>query len=348
MRYRGGCLGLAMMLTLTPPGLANQADPATFELLRAADMRLASAGYRLSTAAASLCDRLEPGTGLQLQTLAQYDPGSRAAARAHFGMTGTLAVEGVVPGSPAERAGVRKDDTILSIAGVAAPVDVPPAGTTDVLVRFHTMLAAWPWRSPVAVVLLRKGEEHKVEIEPVAACFTRYELRVANRFDARADGELVQISSKYLDDLPAEFLPVVAAHELAHNILRHRERLSAAGADFGLASGFGRNMSLFRRAEIEADILSVHLLARAGYPLDLAKRFWPEAGSKIMSGMIRSRSHPPIRDRATIMQAEASRIVAAGGNALPPTFYDERKVPLSSDWGRLMPTGTGSRSTGGA
>jgi hypothetical protein len=332
------CLALTLCLWAFSalPATAQGIDSATFGLLRQADMKLATIGFRMSVGAAPLCDRLEPGTGLQLHSLAQYDPASRPAVRSYFRMSGTLGVMGVVPGSPADRAGIRQDDTILSIAGIPAPTELPPTGSTDALARLHAELGSRPWQQRIKVVLSRDNVEREIEVQPVAACFTRYELRIANRFDARADGELVQISSKYIEDLPSELLPATVAHELAHNILRHRERLSAAGAEFGLASGFGRNVGLFRRAELEADMLSVHLLARAGYSPELGARFWREAGPTIMAGLIRSRSHPPGRDRAAAMAAEAGRIGQAGNEVSLPTFFENRMAPISADWRALL------------
>src|SRR3546814_17247433 len=52
-------------------------------------------------------------------------------------------------------------------------------------------------------------------------------------------------------------LAAAIAHELAHNILRHRARLDAAGVDRGLAKQFGRNARMFKQTEIEADRPSV-------------------------------------------------------------------------------------------
>jgi hypothetical protein len=111
----------------TPVYAQVTADPALFEGFRAADLRLATAGYRLSTANAALCDRLEPGHGIQVHTLDQYAPALRPAVAAHFRFAGALAVEGVVSGSPAERAGVRPDDTIVRFGDIGAGL-YGPAG----------------------------------------------------------------------------------------------------------------------------------------------------------------------------------------------------------------------------
>jgi hypothetical protein len=306
------------------------------EALRAADVQLASIGFRLSVAGAPLCDRLEPGTGLQLHTLAQYAPTARDGVSAHFGLTGPVGVEGVVAGSPAMQAGVRADDTLVAVNG--APLAPAPAGeaSTAQLVALHRQLAALPPTAPIDLTLSRAGRQIAVRVQPVAACFSRYELRIGNSFDARANGELVQITSKYLEAIDGDLLPAVIAHELSHNILRHRERLAAAGAEFGFASGFGRNVGLFRQTEIEADILAVHLLSRAQYPPQTAARFWREAGPRLMAGMVRSRSHPPLRDRIDLAAAEAAKFTRPGEPPATPPFLATRGHPLDGDWRKLL------------
>ena len=109
-------------LVAAVPGIARaQALDATMmEAIREADMTLAVTGFRLSTANAALCDRLEPGHGMQFHTLAQYAVDNRGLVATHFAFAGTLAVEGIVPGSPAERADIRADDSVVSV-GVCAP-----------------------------------------------------------------------------------------------------------------------------------------------------------------------------------------------------------------------------------
>lgn len=325
-----------LVLILSVPARAQ--DAALLEAIRAGDMRLASIGYRLSVAAAPLCDRQEPGFGWQLHTLAQYGPAARDSVRRHFRFAGvnTVAVEGVVPGGPAERAGLRQDDTIVAIGGVALPRDLPDAASTAQLAALYATIATFPPDKPIEVAVIRGGAPVRVRITPIPACRTRYELRIDDSFDARANGDLVQITSEYLDEVDESLLPAPIAHELAHNILRHAARLEAAGAQFGLASGFGRNAGLFRQTEIEADILSVHLLARAGYPTEIAARFWGGFGPRLIAGKVRSRSHPPFKDRAATVAAEAARIAAAGGRAPLPDFYARRGEPLDGKWEALL------------
>lgn len=317
-----------------PAGAQEAADAALFEGFRAADMRLAEAGFRLSTANAALCDRQEPGHGIQVHTLDQYAPGLRPAVAAHFRFAGALAVEGVVADSPAARAGIRPDDTIVHFGGIAVTPqgDGPPS--TGRLVGFWTAVAALPPAAPIRVDLLRDGALLTRVIQPVPACRTRYELAITPALEASANGDMVRISSGYYDRFGPDLVVAVIAHELAHNILRHRERLKAQGAEFGVLSGFGRNADLFRQTELQADTLAVHLMARAGYPADLASRFRQHPVAKAQSGMFQSRSHPHWRDRLGVALAQEKRI-AAGGPGAP--FVAERDTPLTGDWRPLVP-----------
>jgi hypothetical protein len=326
---------LTFLVVLALPVRAHaDDDSALFEAFRAADMRLATAGYRLSTANAALCDRQEPGHGIQIHTLDQYAPGLRPAVAAHFGFAGAVAVEGVVAGSPAERAGIRPDDTIVGFGGITlAPQADGPASTAR-LVALWSAVAALPSTAPIRVDLLRRGAALSVTVQPVAACRTRYELAITPDLEASANGDMVRIGSGYYDRFDAELVAVVIAHELAHNILRHRKRLKAVGAEFGILSGFGRNADFFRQAELQADILAVHLLARAGYPGDLASRFRQHPVAKARSGAFQLRSHPHWKDRLRVALAEEVRIAAAGPTA---PFVAERDSPLTGDWRSLVP-----------
>lgn len=335
-RLSSTILTIAMWLgaLLAGPASAQSLDAQTLEAIRATDLRLAIDGFRLSTTNAALCDRLEPGHGIQIHTLDQYAPPQRPAVRAHFGFAGPVAVEGVVPGSPADRAGVRPDDTILSIGGIAvAPHDDGPA-STDRLVNLWMQIAQLPPAAPMPVELLRAGARLALTLTPVPACRTRYELALTPALEASANGEMLRISSGYYDRFDADLVPAVLAHELAHNILRHRDRLKAVGAEFGLLSGFGRNMGFFRQVELQADTLAVHLLARAGYPADLASRFRQHPVAKARSGMFQSPSHPQWRDRLRVALAEEARIAANGPGA---PFVAERDTPLTGEWRPLVP-----------
>ena len=101
----------------------------------------------------------------------------------------------------------------------------------------------------------------------------------------RLDCDIVQIGVRFFERYDDADIAVVVAHELAHNILRHRARLDAAGISRGLFAEVGRNGRLIRRTEDEADLLGLHLLRNAGYDPASAPRFWRDHGGDVDGGL---------------------------------------------------------------
>jgi Zn-dependent protease with chaperone function len=328
------CAALFLGITPGAAGIAQTGE--VFEAVRNADLKLASIGWRLAVANAPLCDRLEPGTGMQLQTLDQFDSASREAAQAHFRFATPLAIEAVVPGSPADQAGLRADDSLVRIGTVDVAALPGKAGTTQRLVAAQLAIAALPPAEPIEVDAIRGGEPLKVTIRPVLACRSRFELRIASDYNASADGTMVQISSRFIEGYPEEQVAAVVAHEFSHNILHHRDRLDARGVNFGMLSGFGANVKYFRQTELQADLLSVYLLSNAGYSPRASVTFWRQFGPSKGGGIFRSRSHPAWRDRIATMEAEIAKIEPTSVRPIVPAMITERDQPLSGDWQALL------------
>jgi hypothetical protein len=320
--------------SLTAPAEAN--DTEMFESVRKADMDLGRVGWRLAVANAALCDRLEPGLGLQLHTLDQFDSSSRDAARKHFGFATTVAVEGVFPGSPAEKAGLHPDDSLVRVGSVDIAAITGKSGTTQRLVATQLAIAVLPPGQPIEVEALRAGATVKVVVQPVPACRSRFELRIAQDYNASADGTMVQVSSRFLEAYSEEQIAAAVAHEFSHNILHHRDRLEARGVDFGLLSGFGANVKYFRETEVRADLLSVYLLANAGYPPRASIAFWRSFGPSKAGGIFRSRSHPHWRDRVATLEGEIARLETVSARPAIPSWLGERDQPLTGDWQALL------------
>lgn len=339
MPIRGFILLLAgpmVLALLSPPIAAGAQQSGAADILgavRDGDVRLTAIGYRLATANAALCDRLEPGTGLQLHSIEQYDAGMRGDARHFFGFDTPVAIEGIIAGSPAARAGLRVNQAIVAIGPVAVDRAEPTAGSsTQRIVQLHAALAALPPSAPLLVRYVA-GE---ASIQPVPACRTRFELKLDNSFEAQADGVMVQIGSRFLDDYDADQVAALVAHELAHNILHHRERLEAKGVSFGMLAGFGRNVKYFRQTETEADLLSVYLLANAGYDPQVAVRFWERFGKASDMGFLADRTHPGWKDRLATVRQEAEAIARNPERPLIPPILAARDKPLDGNWQGLL------------
>lgn len=328
--------GIALLFLATPAGAGVGQSHEELEAVRDADLELAAIGWRLSVANAPLCDRLEAGLGFQLHTLDQFDSGSRSVAKKYFGFATPVAVEGVIAGSPAELAGIRRDDSLVRVGPVEIAAMPGKPGTTLRLVATQLAIAALAPDAPVEVEVIRAGLPIRVTVRPVPACRSRFELRLARDYNASADGSMVQISARFLETYTDEQVAGAVAHEFSHNILRHRDRLEARGVDFGMLSGFGANVKYFRQTEIQADLLSVYLLANAGYSPRASIAFWRTFGPSKAGGIFRSRSHPHWRDRIATLEAEIAKLETISTRPMIPGLIAERGQPLDGDWQSLL------------
>lgn len=332
-------LGLASgALAIASASIAETAsdDSALFEQVRASDLELATIGWRLASSNASLCDVLEPGLGLQLHTLDQFTPQLRAAARSHFKFATPVAIEGVIPGGPAAQAGLRADDSLVRIGSVDIGANSGKAGTTERLVAVQLAVAKLPPAEPIEFQAIRDGAPLSVTVRPSPVCRSRFELELTEDYDASADGSMVQISSKLLDTYRGDRAVAAIAHEFSHNILHHRTRLEARGVTFGMLAGFGGSVKYFRQTEIQADILSIYLLANAGYDLKAAPDFWRDFGPKHAGSIFNSRSHPHWRDRVATLEAEIAKVQADPARPHVSKLIAERDQPLDGDWQALL------------
>ncbi|WP_426261738.1 M48 family metalloprotease [Sphingomonas sp. DC1100-1] len=319
MRY-GISWAVAAALAVAAPAVAADPDTAaTFDALRQVDGRMAAIAYRLTTANAPLCRSLAPTPGWAIHSLGQYDPALRDQARASFGFETPIAVEAVVPGSAAAKAGVRAGDSIESVDGrpidSGAPGKDASSAARDAAVE---QIAGLPADRPLSVELMREGRTRTVTIPASPGCRSAFEVLLGPGMTASADGRIVQIGVRFFERYTDDEVAVVVAHELSHNILRHAARLEAAGVKRGLLSEVGRNGRLFRLTEDQADLLGAYLLRNAGYDPQIAVRFWREHGGDVDGGLFRSRTHPSSSARAKALEAAIATMPAGHGFYAPP------------------------------
>lgn len=290
-------LALALLLAAASPAWAQ-----TAEELATQDLRLARIADAMLIANARLCRQTMPVTGMILHSADQYGEGAQGLFA-----NGALAIAALVPGSPAEKAGLRAGDGIVSIAGGSVAAMQPANGNhLRELAFFH--LASLPEDNPIDLVVSRGGKISYLTLSAPRGCRSLVEILLADGPNARSDGRVIQLQYDFITRLTDEQIAVVLAHELAHTVLEHRRRKEAAGIDNEtIMRHVGRNQQVNRQAEVEADRLSAHLLANAGYDPMIIVDFWhtPE-GQKAGGGAMPSFVYPTQAARADIVAREVA------------------------------------------
>lgn len=305
-------------------------DPGYWQALRRVDARMATIAWRLTTGNAALCRELQPAHGLQLHAIDQYAGASAADAKRAFGFTAPVQVEAVAAGSPAERAGITPDDALVAVGGEpVAPPTRASAGTSMTRDAAAALIARQPADRALTLTVSRAGVRRDVTLPPSPGCRSAFEVLLGPGLAAHSDGQVVQVAVSFFERYPDDKVAAIVAHELSHTVLRHRARLEAAGAKWGMLAEFGSNGRLFRRTEDDADRLSVHLLRNAGYDPAAAVRLWQENGGAIDGGLFRGASHGSARARAAMIATEVATLPPAGRPDLAPVVLATRDEPLN-------------------
>ena len=301
-------------------GAAAAAQVATLNELQRLDQRVANVGWRLVSRNTQLCPVLASGLGIGLHSLGQYTPQVRLAARAAFGLPDALpGVLTVAAGSPAERAGVRPNDILLSVNGMAlgtegeALVDqAPGAASYDAVNRSLKVLEALIPAKPATLLLRRNGAPVIITVEPTDVCYSRIDFVPGPELNASANGSTVQVSGRLVQWVKSDDeLALVIGHEVAHNVLRHEEQVNSSQGE-GMLSRLGFGSRRQRTQELEADRFGTLMAARAGFNYKIAPDFWSRLTRQSGLGTILATTHPTAIRRRDRLKAVVRAIEITG------------------------------------
>ena len=310
---------ISMLLMAAAPAAASVPKAAAYSALIEQDLRLATVGYRLASANAPFCKLKARNPGWVLHDEQQY-PDRKIAASA-FQFLQPVSIAATVAGGPADTAGMQKGDGLVGINEVvwvwnrSAQSKANSKRLESVFEQVDRELAIG---GPVSVTLETTRGVRSFELDAPAVCASRFWVDVRDRKDAGADGDKVRITSGMMNYVVdnAE-LAAVVAHELAHNILGHRNKLNAVKR--------GKTKAILA-TEIEADRLSVWLMANAGYDTSAAIRFADRYGRDYGHGIFSAGTHLRWKNRAKVMQAEIAQIaqtVRRAGKLPPPLLINK-------------------------
>lgn len=285
--------------------LAGPAAAATggnqLEQLRDSDLRVAAVGYRLFTRNHALCQPQASATGLVLHSLRQYGSAVQEQALRQWKFPSPVSIAAIVPGSPADAAGLRPGD---GIEAIGERTFTRPTGT-----EFHATfqrdqaeqyLSEMDNKTKTIIYINRDGKSLQTELKPAPACRSRLEVVAASPLKARSDGQTIQIGQEFSQQLDEAELAFVLAHELVHTIRGHRQALARLESQ-GTKVAKRQRRALARQFEDEADLLALRLLANAGWDPVAAPRFMRNKGGAF-EPLVHTGAHRPARDRTERME----------------------------------------------
>lgn len=330
-------LGLALLLTalasgqlVAAPFQPGEQASATREeqryagrgsFIRDEDRRIAAIAYRLARLGAPLCSKAAPLTGLFLHHLPEYSPVDQATMIAVHALDRGPGVLTVLDGSPAAEADLRAGDTVLSVNGREFPV---PADRSRENWREATEVAERLLEDELSLGaaelrVLRDGKVGETLLTPISGCPARIRLARSAQVNAFASGRTVVVTTGVVGFTRNEDeLAVVIAHEMAHNIMAHPDRLRAQKVPRGLLRGIGRNAARVRATEEEADRLAIRLMWMAGYDVTAAIPFWRRFYAKYDTMPQLFRTHPSLEARERLIGEVIAALGAPAGAPYPP------------------------------
>src|SRR4051812_43251183 len=192
----------AFALVLAVAGLMTEgpahAAATSLRALAAQNLRLASIAYRISTATVDTCPDPQMATGVLLHDVSNYDPKDRPAVGRAFQLGSGFGVIGIVPGSPADRAGLRVDDEIVSVNGVGvehpSAVDQPRKSYRRVAAFTNALQSALA-RGPADLVVRRNGSLVQTKLTGELGCGGEVSLLRSNSSNAWTDGRHVVVTT---------------------------------------------------------------------------------------------------------------------------------------------------------
>jgi len=321
-------LVIATFVALSLGSAAIGAEPANdnqamLAALQALDSRVAETGYRLAVAGVPFCPDAVARSGFLVHGLVQYQPALRADAGAYFGLRDAPVVLAVMRESAAARAGLRVGDAIIRLAGADVSRTMAANGgkaSFEPVRSTETMIENALRQGPLTLTVERDGQSVELVIPGDRGCASRFQLDPSNSMNASSDGTYVKISSRIAEFTESEDeLALLLAHELSHNILKHRERLEEQGVSHGLFRSLGKNPGRIRATEEEADRLALYLMARAGYDISVAPAFWDRFERKAGPGILSDGTHASRRERVSMAEREIAVIRAQQAKGALPT-----------------------------
>ena len=310
--------------------------------------RLMRVSYPLLTRGADLCgEDLRYITGMALANSSTLlGEQFKQTAEADYRLSNQVQVVYVVPGSAADKAGVRTGDTLLQVGQIpASATDMGAEAVKEALNQLQTQTRnGQAVRVDVQHTASGKqgspGQKQSLLITPDRACSYPVILGNGDEVNAYADGKQVVVQRGMLRFANNDTeLALVISHEIAHNSMSH---ITAKMTNYALGSildiaaqvllkvptqglfGNAGARAYSQEFESEADYVGLYIMARAGGDIDNAPQFWRRMATLSPAAIQSSHmsTHPATPERFVALEETVKEIKAkrAAGKPLIPNL----------------------------
>ncbi len=304
--------------------------------------RLLRVSYPLLTRGSDLCgDDVRYTTGMAIANSSTLlTEQFRETAESVYKLSNAVQVVYVVPGSAADKAGVRTGDTITQIGSW------PVSGNDGEPVKQSLGQIKEQSRNGQAlrVDIQRKAKSsiqaQSLLITPDRACSYPVVLGQGDEVNAYADGNQVVVQRGMMRFANSDTeLGLVISHEIAHNSMGHMRakmtnytlgtildiatQLLLKVPTQGLFGSLGGN-AFSQGFEAEADYVGLYIMAQAGGDIDNAPQFWRRMATLSPAAIQSSHTatHPATPERFVALEETVKEIKAkkAAGQPLIPNL----------------------------
>ncbi len=319
-----GCAGNDGLSVAAPQTVAEDGPAARAAALARLDARVGAVFFRLVTANLDLCPDKGRSAGWTLHAANQYSPQLRDVLTVDGDMRGDLpTVLAVAPDGPAATAGLVPGDVILKVGDqtMAVGTEGRPARYEGVAANLAILDAALVSQDTVRVTVRRDGGDLDLDLRPVAACAYSVHVEPSTALSARADGRGVFISTALVAFAASDDdLALILGHELAHNVLEHREKFDREAPARSVFGNLAVVPASLEAGERDADRTGLYLMARAGFAFEGAPAFWRAFGAANWRVRWAQWGHPTAERRAQLLEGavqEIQELRAEGRPILP-------------------------------
>ena len=300
--------------------------------------RIERLNYQLSKGSLPFCQEHKRKTiGVNLTSKESWDKTWANAISSTLKYGDGVVIYTVQKGSPADRAGLKDGDVIMTINN--RPIN---KGRGDVQKVANWIGGSLKTQSYVEMLIHRNQGEKLFKVSGEETCYFPISLQNDESINAFADGERIVLTQGMMRFAGEDNeLALVISHEMAHNVMNHL-RSKKMNAIPGLlldllAAAYGVNTrgALTKAAanaysqdfETEADYVGLYIMARAGFDIEKAPDFWRRMATINPGGIQGNRavSHPSGPERFLRLEKAVVEIKekAAKGLPLVPELQEE-------------------------